>query len=448
MFTILADGRPIYAPNLIDNGYYVESPKFKMEVNKSGNLIFKLYPDHPMYDSIRNFKTIITVERDNIEIWRGRAISDECDINLVKLITCEGELSFLNDVVIPPFDYKTDGIAIDEFLNYIFDEYANNCTAERMITFGSFNYPEDEEIPMLYISSNDYMSVWKCLEDQVLDQVGGYLSVRRDYDTTYVDYYKDIDFGVEQEIIFGTNLMDLTRTIEVDKVFTVIIPYGTGAGSKSRVYIDSVNDGSVELVSETGVEMYGRIMKSQEFRGYTDPQAIMDAGRSYVDNAIYAATKLTISAFDLNFLDKTYDPIKVGYMVKIKSEKHGLDNYFLCTMLEMQLDDPTSAEFTLQSKAAFNSKTGAYDGDLSSTLLGMDYQSIGYSTDFAEHLTLPDQHDMTSVTGLVDTIKDVASENIKNSTIYNIVHGFVPGVEGWVDEGLDWIGDQIGGSGG
>ena len=76
MFTILSDGNTMYAPTLIENGYVVTSPKLTKEVNKAGSLEFTLPATNPAYSDYSKMKTLLTVEEDETEIWRGPVMNE------------------------------------------------------------------------------------------------------------------------------------------------------------------------------------------------------------------------------------------------------------------------------------------------------------------------------------------------------------------------------------
>ena len=79
MYTILIDGKPLYAPNLVNEGYSVLNPKLTMELNKAGSLEFTVPPNNVMYDSIQKLKSIVQVFDGDEEIFRGRVLHDEKD---------------------------------------------------------------------------------------------------------------------------------------------------------------------------------------------------------------------------------------------------------------------------------------------------------------------------------------------------------------------------------
>ena len=72
MYQVYADGSLIFDSRFEE--YVIAKGQIDLEVNKSGSFVFTLYRDHPYYDRIEKLKTIITVYRDNMLIFRGRVI--------------------------------------------------------------------------------------------------------------------------------------------------------------------------------------------------------------------------------------------------------------------------------------------------------------------------------------------------------------------------------------
>lgn len=77
--------------------YKIISPTLKKEVGKAGSLSFLLPPTNVCYEEIdRELSEIICYKFDK-ELWRGRIFSDNVDFYKQRSITCEGELTYLND---------------------------------------------------------------------------------------------------------------------------------------------------------------------------------------------------------------------------------------------------------------------------------------------------------------------------------------------------------------
>ena len=97
MYKILADDILIYDSTLED--YQIGKGSITLEVNKSGAFVFSVYPNHFYYNEFVRLKTIITVYKSGEIVFRGRILNDVTDYWNNKVITCEGELGFLQEVL-------------------------------------------------------------------------------------------------------------------------------------------------------------------------------------------------------------------------------------------------------------------------------------------------------------------------------------------------------------
>ena len=113
MYKMKADGVVFYDPSSDDMTLQVLAPKAKYEVNKAGSLSFKMLPGNVMYDGLQKMKTIITLEQDGEEIFRGRVVETTTNTYNQKKVYCEGELAYLLDSLVRPYNFT--GKASDLF---------------------------------------------------------------------------------------------------------------------------------------------------------------------------------------------------------------------------------------------------------------------------------------------------------------------------------------------
>ena len=108
----------LYRPN--DPQALVLSPKLTREVSKGGRLVFTMTRDHAQYDMLQKLSTVVQVQRDGKEIWRGRVLKHEADFYNRRVVYCEGALSYFNDSSITPFNYKG---TLRQFLQHLIDAH-------------------------------------------------------------------------------------------------------------------------------------------------------------------------------------------------------------------------------------------------------------------------------------------------------------------------------------
>lgn len=343
MYSIYSDDELVYAPNAVGLGYAVTSPKVTMEVNKAGSLEFSVPPTNPAYSKLLKMKSVLTVKQDGTEIWRGRILNDKKNFYNVKDDFCEGELAFLNDAPVPPYDYSS-GIAISTWYQRILSNYTNRCSDYRKIQAGTITAVDPSTI--VYHKLEDYSDVMTELADKMAGPLNGYFRLRRVGDVSYLDFLDPTDNISDQKITFGQNLIDLSEYVDASEVYTSILPLGKKDDSGNRVDISSVNGGSKYLTSDIGVQTFGLITKAVAWEDTTDPQELKEKAQALLKDVIEMATTIEINAVDLKLLGVNVSRLQVGQFVPVQSPPHGIDSNFLCSKIELDLQEPSRSMYT------------------------------------------------------------------------------------------------------
>lgn len=343
MYTIKSDGTVIYAPNVTNQGYNVSIPKLTIEINRAGSLEFTIPPSNPAYNAYSKLKSVITVEQDGQEIWRGRVLDDTKDFYNNKKITCEGELAFLNDVLIRPSEY-TGVTGLHNIFRMLINKYSSVASSYRDIKPGNITVPDVSDMS---VSIKNPSNVMTELGDQLLSSVGGYLVLRRSNGVSYLDYIDDFDNISDQTIRFGENLLDIEEFIDASEVYTILIPYGKQDENGNRVDITSVNNGADWIQSDQGIELFGKIEQAVAWDDISDPSQLLTAAQALMSEVIEMATTITIKAIDLHLLGINTDMIRIGQFVPVVSVPHGIDAQFLCSKIVLDLMDPSNNEYSL-----------------------------------------------------------------------------------------------------
>ncbi len=263
---------------------------------KSGSLTFTINKDNHSYDRIEFMRSIIEVfeyvyddettapgspSEMNV-IWRGRAINMEEDIQGNRTYVCEGALAFLGDVFQNGYitGASTDSgmyskeslcrVYLDTLLNSSGsingevnneqDSPLNGCItsfgggynrkvdSRHQIRLGTvnvtpkmlFEHPADPENgqPKPYYSLESDTGIAESVLDRIfatlVDQNGGHLNIRHTATGMYLDYLEDFANKREDNIAtYGENILDLTKSLEISKPVTAIIPMGKTAVRES-----------------------------------------------------------------------------------------------------------------------------------------------------------------------------------------------------------------------
>ena len=346
MYTIYSDNQLLYSPDMAYSDYALLSPKVETEVNMSGSVSFIMPPTNPAYDAIRKLSSIITVYDDGEEIFRGRVLHDEKDFYKRKNVYCEGELSFLLDSIVRPYEWSGSVRGLLE--KYITD---HNAQVEPVKQFKVGNVTVTDANDYIVRASGQYPDTLSEMNDKLLNLMGGYFFVRKEADGRYIDYLKDPPRRNAQTIEFGSNLLDITEYISADEVFTVLIPLGAeqedGNGNQTgRLTIKSVNGNKDYIVDQNAVNLFGYVWRKQEWDDVTVASNLLTKGREFLKSGIEMAVSLTLKAIDLHLLDVNTERLKVGDIVRVISVPHKVDQYFLCSKITLDITNPGNSEYT------------------------------------------------------------------------------------------------------
>lgn len=341
MYAIYADDELLYAPDMANLGYIVTDAQLTTEINKAGSLEFTIPVTNPNYNAYSKLKSIIRLEQDGTEIWRGRVLDDTKDINLNKDVMCEGELAFLNDMNVRKYDYSK-GISVVDYFNRVMNYYAG-ASAYRSIKAGNVTVPNKTLKIKMEEATNTCLDE---LSSNLVGAIGGYLRLRRSNGQSYLDYIDAYSQASNQVIEFGSNILSIEEYIDASDVYTVIIPFGKQDDKGNRVNITSVNNGSDYIESAQGVSLFGRIDRSVVWDDVTDPKVLKQQAQSVLKSAIEMATTITISAVDLHLINVNTDAIQLGDWVRVISPPHGIDSDFLCSKMVINLQNPDQSQYT------------------------------------------------------------------------------------------------------
>lgn len=350
MYTIYSGYNAIYAPSGLGTEYLVIKPRYQHEVNKAGQVEFTLPPENVMYGKLKKLVTPISLYFNGDEIFFGRVVSAELDFYKHEQITVEGALAFLHDAVCRPFKFvdETD-LCVRNYLERMLKVYNRAVEDWKKIHVGKVTVKESNNY--LYRFKDGYDDCYEVIMDHTVNSsLGGYLSIRRDHGKTYLDYTAEPGETSNQVIQFGQNLLDLSRYVSAEDVYTVIVPTGKEVNGK-KTTIKEVNDGKDYIESATGVRLFGRIEKYVNFPDYTKPKWLKNAAIKALNSAIREAISIEIKAVDLSLINPNIGGLKHGTMVRVLSIPHGIDEYMLCRKVDINLNEPDDAVYSLGAEA-------------------------------------------------------------------------------------------------
>ena len=335
-----------------------------LEANKAGTFVFSLAPNHPKYNAFVFRQSIIDVYQDADLIFEGVPVSEETNFDNVKTVTCEGELTFLNDTIQRPAKYT--GQTVTSFLTALLSEHNADCDASKTFTLGTVTVNGGSA---LYRYTN-YESTMTEIAEDLVENLGGYLRVRHSGGVRYLDYLASSPHTSSQIIKIGYNLLDLSKNYSSVDICTMLIPLGATIdgqeavqGIDKHVDITSVN-GGLDYLTSTASATYGKIWRTVVWDGINDPSTLLSTATAYLTDAQWSNMVLEARAFDLGLARSDVEQFRLLDEIRVVSAPHGLDRYFLLTKLELNLNDPAQTMITLGEEtflpiSAASAKTSA-----------------------------------------------------------------------------------------
>lgn len=417
----------LYRPN--DPQALVLSPKLTREVSKGGSLIFTMTRDHAQYDMLQKLSTVVQVQRDGKEIWRGRVLKHEADFYNRRVVYCEGALSYFNDSSITPFNYKG---TLRQFLQHLIDAH-NDQVKSKMKCFqlGTVTAALGDLVVQFgdadqYGVGEDYGKVWDILDNLVLKVFGGYFYCSFDATTglnvlNYCDQAVEAKRQTAQKIEYGRNLLNLSETTDATDLYTRIYPIGnkhtvdtskwyyklmwwrdpskdkheerwgimeTDAATVAQYlpasgYSYNLQEGWIQ--NDAAVQKFGIITRIVEL----DTDSANDtfaAGVQALQQNYAMKTSYVIRAVDL--VDAGYDTDRLDFSMysHIISAPHSVDAVMLCTKLVEPLEKPAQKEFTFGMTRRTLTERQVANMGTTNLLMESAYTSEKYHQDMLKRL--------------------------------------------------------------
>lgn len=359
MYQILCDNFVLHDARV--DGLQVIGAKCDLEVNKTGSLTFSVLPTHPHYADIVKHKSIIRLIHDDELVFLGRVLNDEINFNNIKNVECEGELSFLLDSVQRLKEYHLDGGSDNVIKTYLQDLISiHNSQVDDYKKFTIGNVTVADSNNYLYRISN-YDNTLDVITDKLLDSYGGYILTRHSGNTTYIDYVSEYSGVSSQRIEFGKNIVDMTRYIKGEDIFTALVPLGAITDDSlsetvpKRLTIDSVpniTSGTIVkhgdyIYDKDAVEQWGWIWKTYTWDDITIANNLYATAKKMLQSSIDETFTMELTAIDLSLLDVNIDGIKLGNKIQCVSLPHGINQLMFVQSMTIDIDNPANTKIKL-----------------------------------------------------------------------------------------------------
>ena len=350
------------------DGLKVISPKCELEVNKTGSLTFQILPNHPYYNNIHKHTSEITLYQDDNILFVGRVLNDEITFDNIKMIECEGELSYLLDSIQRGKEYHLDGgtaNVIESYLEDIINIHNSQVDERKKFNVGIVTVADSNNY--LYKISN-YDNTLSVINDKLISTYGGHLQIRHSNGQRYLDYFADFVNMCSQRIEFGKNIIDMTKYIKGEDIYTAIIPLGAILETpesnsynqlEKRLTLSSIDDivdanGTIRKVGDyiyntDAVARWGWIWAVKKWDDVTVAENLYSKGKADLQSSIDESLSLELTALDLHLLNVDIDRIKLCDKIQCLSLPHNLNTILVVKSMSIDIDNPSNTTIRLAS---------------------------------------------------------------------------------------------------
>ena len=345
MYSIYSDGSCIHEDIYSMPEYKVVGAKLTLAENSAGSLTLTVPPQNVGYSTVKRLSSVISVCREGEEIWSGRVVDEKEDFWKRRILTCEGELGYLNDSVQPPAEYT--GLTVIGFLNQLLAVHNSKCREQ--FRLGAVTMTDDGHT---YTWRTNYETTMQCVSGKLVEVFGGRIRVRKVDGVRYLDYLAEYPNTNSQVVEFGKNLLDFTKTWDLTELATVVIPRGKKL-EKSPIKdmdayttVESVNGGSIYVAADT-LAQFGRIEQVVDWPDISDPAQLLEKAKEYLRETQFENLVLEVSMVDLHLMSGSTEPVAILDQLQCRSYLHGMDKVFPVTKIVLPLDHPEQAKYTL-----------------------------------------------------------------------------------------------------
>lgn len=338
MFAGYVDNQLLFATSQ-PGGKEIISGALTEEVNAVSSLEFTLPPSNDMASSVKPHTSVIKLESDGIEIFRGTANSVSKNFRGDTVVSCDGMIALMADVIKEPFTVTSRGI--ESYVTAIVKNYNDGVTADKEIKVGAVVGFENQTFSVSH--SQECKNIFDLLKE-LRSEKGGYIWASYIGGDVYINYTRTIGKANNQQIAFGSNLVNIEGQLEVGTLVTRVWPLGN-----EGLTIASVNDGKAYLQNEAVELRYGRVDKTIQVDS-NDPSVVKSYGQAYLTRYAAMNNTITLTAIDLHNLDKTISSFEVGDSVRVLSPPHGIDAEMIINSVSTDLVKLSNSRITLGAK--------------------------------------------------------------------------------------------------
>lgn len=369
MYQLTYDSKILFDPYMQSTA--ITDAKYTGKSNSVSYLDFTIAPNHPLYNTIEKDKGLVEFYSDNVLKFRGKINEIEIDDHGYKIVSCNSVLQYLNHTrvrsysTVPGDADLTAPTSVEGYFQWLIDQHNLHVKdASERFEVGVNQGSALDKNDYILRSNDGYPTTLDEINDKVLDSLGGYLFVEYKDDRNILNLYADVHSTNSQIIDFGSNILSISYKENDDELYTVVIPRGGTPEKKEGdtkdpkpINIKNLPDNTFDTDSDivkSGDCVYSlSATKRYGYREYyysnndiLDPSNLLKA--AVLQLRLQMSPKVTIEtkAIDLSIAYPGYEQLNIGDACRVRSARHNLDDYFMLSEMELDLNDPSQTTYT------------------------------------------------------------------------------------------------------
>lgn len=369
MYQLTYDSKILFDPYMQSTA--ITDAKYTGKSNSVSYLDFSIAPNHPLYNTIEKDKGLVEFYSDNVLKFRGKINEIEIDDYGYKIVACNSVLQYLNHTrvrsysTVPGDADLTAPTSVEGYFQWLIDQHNLHVKdASERFEVGVNQGAALDKNDYILRSNDGYPTTLDEINDKVLDSLGGYLFVEYKDDRNILNLYADVHSTNSQIIDFGSNILSISCKENDDDLYTVVIPRGGTPEKKDgdtkdpkpiniKGLPDNTFDTDSDIVKSDDCVYSLSATKRYGYREYyynnndiLEPSNLLKA--AVLQLKLQMSPKVTIEtkAIDLSIAYPEYEQLNIGDACRVRSARHNLDDYFMLSEMELDLNDPSQTTYT------------------------------------------------------------------------------------------------------
>lgn len=284
------------------------------EENTCGYCDFTIYPNHPMFNKLkeRDVDNLVEVYDDDVLLFSGFIYELGSEFYQNGNVKCKGELDYLRESIVRPYSTLANGYGdgrqppttVNGYFEWLIEQHNKQVNENKRFTTGILQGYNLDSNDYIFRESTKYPTTWTEMNDKLLNELGGFFRIRHENGVRYLDYLSEWSDVNSQILDFGKNLTDYTQTDDSDSIATYVMPLGARMNETAYSY----DPGYYKTTDTTMNPMKDYYTLSDN--GYTkvsDDLTSFESGVTYYEY-FYTYDESNMSLTISGLEDKEYDP--------------------------------------------------------------------------------------------------------------------------------------------